>query len=56
MSAELRYCQDLFEYSRRHSRVVTVGKVKMGGGHPVVVQSMITSDTRDTEACVAEVL
>jgi len=56
MSPELRYCQDLFEYSRRESRVVTVGNVKMGGGHPVVVQSMITSDTRDTEACVAEVL
>ena len=28
----------------------------MGANHPVVVQSMITSDTRDTEACVAEVL
>ena len=56
MSAELRYCEDLFNYSRRESRVVTVGNVKMGGGHPVVVQSMITSDTRDTEACVAEVL
>ena len=35
---------------------MTVGNVKMGAGHPVVVQSMITSDTRDTEACVAEVL
>ncbi len=56
MSAELRYCEDLFNYSRRESRVVTVGNVIMGGGHPVVVQSMITSDTRDTDACVAEVL
>ena len=56
MSAALRYCQNLFEYSRRHSRIVSVGNVKIGGGHPVVVQSMITSDTRDTEACVAEVL
>ena len=56
MAIELRYCEDLFNYSRRESRVVTVGKVKMGGGHPVVVQSMITADTRDTEACVAEVL
>ena len=56
MSGELRYCEDLFNYSRRESREVTVGNVKMGAGHPVVVQSMITSDTRDTEACVAEVL
>jgi (E)-4-hydroxy-3-methylbut-2-enyl-diphosphate synthase len=56
MSSNLRYCEDLFNYSRRESRVVTVGNVKMGGGHPVVVQSMITADTRDTEACVTEVL
>lgn len=56
MSVDLQYCANLFEYSRRRSRVVTVGGVKMGGGHPVVVQSMITSDTRDTEACVAEIL
>ena len=56
MSGELRYCEDLFNYSRRESREVTVGNVKMGAGNPVVVQSMITSDTRDTEACVAEVL
>ena len=56
MSSNLRYCEDLFNYSRRESRVITVGNVKMGGGHPVVVQSMITADTRDTEACVTEVL
>ena len=56
MSGELRYCEDLFNYSRRESREVTVGNVKIGAGHPVVVQSMITSDTRDTSACVAQVL
>ena len=56
MSGELRYCEDLFNYSRRESREVTVGNVKIGAGHPVVVQSMITSDTRDTNACVAQVL
>ncbi len=36
--------------------MVTVGNVNIGGDHPIVVQSMITSDTRDTDACVAEVL
>lgn len=56
MSAALQYCDDLFRYQRRVSREVTVGNVKMGADHPVVVQSMITSDTRDTDACVAEVL
>lgn len=56
MSAELQYCDDLLRYQRRVSREVTVGNIKMGADHPVVVQSMITSDTRDTEACVKQVL
>ena len=56
MAPELRYCENLFNYSRRESREVTVGNLKVGGGNPVVVQSMITSDTRDTQACVKEVL
>jgi len=33
-----------------------VGNVGVGAHHPIRVQSMITSDTRDTAACVAEVL
>jgi (E)-4-hydroxy-3-methylbut-2-enyl-diphosphate synthase len=44
------------EYPRRRTRPVRVGRVTIGGGHPVVVQSMITSDTRDVAACVAETL
>jgi (E)-4-hydroxy-3-methylbut-2-enyl-diphosphate synthase len=58
MSAEnpLSYCPDLFDYNRRRSREVMVGPVGVGGDHPIRVQSMITSDTRDTEACVREVL
>jgi len=55
-SALLRYCPDLLHYSRRESREVMVGNVGVGGGNPIRVQSMITSDTRDTPACVAEVL
>lgn len=53
---EPRYCQDLFQYARRQTREVKVGDVTIGGDRPVVVQSMITSDTRDTEACVRDVL
>ncbi len=33
-----------------------VGNVGIGGDNPVRVQSMITSDTRDTEACVKQIL
>jgi (E)-4-hydroxy-3-methylbut-2-enyl-diphosphate synthase len=54
--ALLRYCPDLLAYNRRKTREVRVGNVGIGGGNPVRVQSMITSDTRDTPACVAEVL
>jgi len=38
------------------TREVMVGNVGVGGKNPIRVQSMITSDTRDTPACVAEVL
>src|SRR6478609_9194835 len=54
--APLRYCPDLLHYSRRLTREVMVGNVGVGAHHPIRVQSMITSDTRDTPACVAEVL
>ena len=52
----LSYCPDLLGYSRRLTREVMVGNVGVGGMNPIRVQSMITSDTRDTPACVAEVL
>ncbi len=52
----LRYCPDLFNYQRRETRPVMVGKVQIGGGAPVVVQSMLTSDTRDAGACIKEAL
>ena len=54
--APLSYCPDLLHYSRRLTREVRVGHVGVGAGNPIRVQSMITSDTRDTRACVAEVL
>ncbi len=52
----LRYCPDLFRYQRRETREVMVGGVGVGGTNPIRVQSMITSDTRDTDSCVKEVL
>lgn len=54
--APLSYCPDLLHYQRRLTREVKVGNVGLGGSNPIRVQSMITSDTRDTPACVAEVL
>ncbi len=52
----LRYCPDLYHYQRRETRVCMVGNVGIGGSNPIRVQSMLTSDTRDAEACVKEAL
>lgn len=52
----LTYCPDLLNYTRRKTREVMVGNVGIGGENPIRVQSMITSDTRDTPACVSEAL
>jgi len=40
---------------RRQTRPVPVGDVIIGGGHPVVVQSMINEDTLDIEGSVAAI-
>ncbi|MBU0984181.1 MAG: flavodoxin-dependent (E)-4-hydroxy-3-methylbut-2-enyl-diphosphate synthase, partial [candidate division Zixibacteria bacterium] len=44
-----------FPIQRRKSRSVKIGDVLIGGGFPIAVQSMTTSDTRDVEATVAQV-
>jgi len=40
---------------RRHTRRVVVGGVAVGGGAPIVVQSMTNTDTADIDATVAQV-
>ncbi len=41
---------------RRFTREAQAGTVGIGGDNPIRVQSMLTSDTRETEACVEEAL
>ncbi len=41
---------------RRLSTVVNVGGVKVGGGHPIVVQSMTNTDTADVAGTVEQTL
>ena len=43
-------------YQRRKSSVVHVGGLDMGGENPIRIQSMTTTNTLDTEACVAQSL
>ena len=40
---------------RRRSTPVRVGRVTVGGDHPVVVQSMTNTDTADVEATALQV-
>lgn len=41
---------------RRPAREVRIGTTALGGANPIRVQSMLTSDTMDTAACVKETL
>src|SRR5215475_10361803 len=41
---------------RRRTVAVNVGGVKVGGGNPIVVQSMTNTDTADTAATVNQVM
>lgn len=45
---------DLFNYHRRETTPVHVGRLTMGSDAPVRIQSMTTTNTNDTEACVAQ--
>lgn len=45
---------DLFNYRRRQSSPVKVGSIQIGGDSPIRIQSMTTTNTNDTEACVAQ--
>lgn len=44
-----------FRPKRRHTRLIYKGKVPVGGGHPVSIQSMTNTDTRNVEATVAQI-
>jgi (E)-4-hydroxy-3-methylbut-2-enyl-diphosphate synthase len=44
------------EYPRRWTRPVKIGTHVIGGMAPVLVQSMITEDTRNIEACVRQII
>ena len=45
---------DLFNYHRRETSVVHVGAIDIGGENPIRVQSMTTTNTNDTQACIEQ--
>ena len=39
---------------RRKTKTIKIGNVKIGGGNPIVIQSMTTTNTMDTIATVEQ--
>ena len=52
----MNYCANPFFWQRRVTREVKVGHVGVGGDNPIRVQTMLISDTMNTEACVKEAI
>ena len=44
-----------YPIKRRKSRAVKIGDVIIGGGFPIAIQSMTTTDTRDVDATVGQI-
>ena len=52
----MQYCASPYLYQRRATREVMIGHVGVGGSNPIRVQSMITRDTMDTDASIAQTM
>ena len=50
------YCADLYEVTRRKTRTVTCGPIKFGSDHPIVRQTMATTDTANVEASMDQIM
>jgi (E)-4-hydroxy-3-methylbut-2-enyl-diphosphate synthase len=49
-----QYCNSLTKYSRRKTIPVRIGDITIGGDNPIVVQSMTTVDTMDTQGSIEQ--
>ena len=43
------------QYERQKTRVVTIGDLKIGGTHPILIQSMLSSATTNVTSCILEI-
>lgn len=46
--------ENYFNYNRRQTSVTNIGNTPLGGNNPIRVQSMTSTNTNDTEACVEQ--
>lgn len=52
----MKYCESIYKTERWKTREVFVGHVGVGGNHPIRIQSMTTSNTRDIEATIDQIM
>ncbi|CAL8469861.1 g9403 [Coccomyxa elongata] len=50
-----KYCESIYQTIRRPTRTIHIGKVQTGSEHPVRLQTMTTTDTRDVAGTVEQV-
>lgn len=51
-----KYCESINKTVRRKTRTVMVGNVGLGSEHPIRIQTMTTTDTKDVAATVEQVM
>jgi len=51
-----KYCEDLHEVTRRKTRTVNCGPINFGSDHPIVRQTMATTNTADVDATIEQVM
>jgi 1-hydroxy-2-methyl-2-(E)-butenyl 4-diphosphate synthase len=52
----MKYCESIYQTRRFKTREIKVGSVGVGGSNPVRIQSMTTSNTRDVEATIEQII
>ncbi len=52
----IKYCESTYKTKRWKTREVMVGNVGVGGSNPIRIQSMTTSNTRDVEATIDQII
>ncbi|HLR37524.1 MAG TPA: (E)-4-hydroxy-3-methylbut-2-enyl-diphosphate synthase [Chitinophagaceae bacterium] len=50
------YCESFTEYKRLPTREVKVGNLTIGGNNPIRIQTMTTTDTKNTDETVAQTI
>jgi (E)-4-hydroxy-3-methylbut-2-enyl-diphosphate synthase len=50
-----KYCESIYTPIRRKTRTVNIGGVTVGSEHPIRVQTMTTTDTKDVQGTVEQV-